>query len=119
VRWRDGVAQFIGLDAAGNTNFGLARDTTADGSIVVGNVFGGGAFIWDETRGYRGLTAALMQDYGISAQFKTVGGISDDGLVIAGADFLDRGLVVILPEPRLASALSSCAGALLLRRRRK
>jgi uncharacterized membrane protein len=109
VRWRDGVPTFIGRDANGLSHVGLAGEMTADGSVIIGNTPGGGVFVWDEAHLYRDLNEVLIEQYGIFEEFKTVAGISDDGRVIAGTDFANKGLVVVLPEPT-----SACAGAALL-----
>lgn len=111
VRWLDGVPQAL----AGPSVLGVARDSTFDGSIIVGNITPGdaGAFIWDSGHGYRNLTAALLTDYGLVADFGTVAGMSDDGLVIAGTDHAGVGLVVVLPEPSTAMTIILIAVSLL------
>ena len=118
VRWHNGIAEHIGLSAAGQPNTGVALDCTADGSVVVGNVIFGnaGAFIWDAAHGYRDLNAALLADYGLLTSFAKIGGISDDGLVIVGTDPGEVGLVVVLPEPTGLVAVAAALAGLLARR---
>jgi probable HAF family extracellular repeat protein len=89
-RWT-GAEGMVGLgDLDGGGFFSMARDVSADGSIVVGEGRtdnGDQAFIWDEVNGMRSLQAVLTGDYGLDLtgwQLRSAWGISADGLIITG-----------------------------------
>lgn len=118
-RWTSAGMVSIGHLGAGST---LANDTTADGSIIVGN--GEQAFIWDAGHGMRPLADALLQDYGLDLQgfkLQSAQAISANGQYIVGytGGFGDRtAWIITLPEPGTA-VLMLGATLMMLRRTSK
>ena len=129
-----------GMDGLGDLPGGdfdsSAKDTTADGSIVVGrsNVLGGqltsssDPFIWDEVHGMRNLVDVLTNDFGLGAalagwNLTEATAISDDGRVIIGNGINPDGnfeawRAVLVPEPSTALLGGlACVGLLTFRRR--
>ena len=88
----------------GHSGPGYVTGLSADGSTIVGWV--PGAFIWDADEGWRWLQAVLIDDYGLDLTewvLYEAGGISSDGLTIAGTGVNPSGdfeaWVVTLPAP--------------------
>jgi probable HAF family extracellular repeat protein len=109
-RWTSaGGVQFLG-----DVNYSDARGVSGDGSIVVGD----GPFIWDATRGMRGLEQVLVNDYGLDLtgwNLRNANGISADGSTIVGTGIhLDRdeAWIATIPEPS-SVALLGLGGILL------
>lgn len=91
--------------------------TSSDGSIVIGNSWQVGAFIWDELHGTRELDNTLVDDYGLDLAGWDLGwvyGISDDGMTMVGGGVNPYGAnetwIVTIPEP--ATVVLLAAGGL-------
>jgi probable HAF family extracellular repeat protein len=81
-------------------------DVSGDGSVVVGNSWVVGGFIWDATNGTRLLSDALVADYGLDLggwRLDGVSAISDDGRILVGGGRNPQGQneiwMVTVPEP--------------------
>lgn len=90
-RWEKG--QMIGLGGLSDDQelFGMARDASADGTIIVGSseddAHGNEAFIWDAANGMRNLHQVLVNEYGLDLagwSLNNATAISDDGRSITG-----------------------------------
>jgi len=104
----------------GSGNFSEAHDTSADGSVVVGE--SGQAFIWTPAMGMRPLRDVLAED-GLDLTgwtLTTAWGVSDDGTIITGSginpDGQTEAWIATIPEPS-PCALVAIAGCLCLARR--
>jgi uncharacterized membrane protein len=93
----------------GTSDFGIAYDASADGSVVVGTVRIGDdfqrAFVWTPSTGTR-LLRDILSDANVDTdgwQLDEAVAVSDDGTVIVGnasiVDFAVRGFVVRLGTP--------------------
>ena len=119
-RWTqaDGM---VGLGVAG-----IAWDSSADGSVIVGHSDSGKAWIWDDTNGVRFIFDVLEAD-GLDLTgwtLKRATGISDDGLVVVGEGINPDGNeeawiadLSFIPEPTTC-ALALAALCLAMSRRR-
>ena len=114
-------------DLPGGPNHSYPRDTSADGSIIIGqssSSLGDEAFIWDASHGLRNLKSVLISDYHLDVSgwmLRDAEGISADGLTITGYGETPAGegraWIVTLPEP--STALLLIAMACVSRRRRR
>ncbi|HUU82548.1 MAG TPA: PEP-CTERM sorting domain-containing protein [Phycisphaerae bacterium] len=96
------------------------QDVSADGSVIVGDA-GGGAFIWDQTHGFRFLHD-IITAHGIDMgdwQLAFVHGVSADGRTIVGTAYHDNLIeawIAHIPEP---TTLPLFVLAMLLATRRR
>lgn len=83
VRWENGVPTVLTPG-----DFGNAHAVSADGSVVVGEGFGG-AFVWDATHGVRSISDILTAaGVDLSGYFLAAArGVSGDGSVVTGWGF--------------------------------
>jgi probable HAF family extracellular repeat protein len=110
----------LGHLPGGVAGSGVALDTSADGSLIVGRTGSGefphsGAFVWDERHGMRSLYDVLTYGFGIELDgwhLDEAVAISADGRMIAGNGRNPAGngeaWIVTIPEP--SSLLLFCAG---------
>ncbi len=101
VRWSETGIENLGIYPGGNAGtLYSAHAVSADGDTIVGladfnaTQGTGSAFIWDPVNGIRDLNRVLHDQYGLDLQgmfLYDARAISDDGLVIAGYGFDDRG----------------------------
>ncbi len=127
-RWENSAVTGLGHIAAGHVG-GIARDVSADGSVIVGEDYlsssSSRAFIWSAETGMQNLNDVLVNEYGFDLMgwtLTSVMGISDDGLTLAGNAYktLDgkpggtalTGWVAHIPEPTTMLLLASGAGLL-------
>ncbi len=104
---------------------GYANGLNADGSIVVGALSNGGAFIWTEDEGIRRLQDVLVSEYSMDLEGWNLRGateISADGNTIVGYGIHNgtyEGFIVTIPEPSSALLLALGAAVPLRRLRRR
>lgn len=122
-------AGMVGLgDLPGGQFHSLAKDVSADGSIVIGSgttALGSEAFIWNETAGMRSLQELLLNDLGLDlggfTSLLDATGISDDGITIVGsginADGHTEAFIATIPEPSTALLVAIMGLAAIHRRR--
>lgn len=121
--WNDGELMLLPESPDGATPHS-ATGVSADGSVVVGEFDGHGAFIWDAVHGTRDLQQVLRDVCGLDLagwSLRSAYSISADGLTITGwgANSYDRdeAFVAHLPEPGTFT-LASFSLAMFMRRRR-
>lgn len=106
----------------------VARDVSADGSVIVGEVspeVGGRlGFVWTDEAGMRTLNDVLVDDFGVDLggwDLANVRSVTPDGLTFAGVGFNPDGLaesfIVTVPEP--ATVVLLITGFVALSRRRR
>jgi probable HAF family extracellular repeat protein len=105
-RWEGGVMTDLGsLGPAGDESESVSWDTSADGSVVVGET-NAGAFIWDAIHGMRSLQDVLVSEFGLNLtgwSLDEARGVSNDGRTIVGngvnPDGQQEAWIAVLPEP--------------------
>jgi probable HAF family extracellular repeat protein len=113
--WTLGSDAIVGLGYRSD-RVNQAADVSADGSMIVGSIEGGGttdvrAFLWTPERGVRTLEDVLVEDYGVTLPgwtLYTASGISADGSTIVGSGDGPNGSeawILTIPEPAPAPAL--------------
>lgn len=125
VRW----TKAGGVEALGESFGGGATGVSADGSVIIGFIYGGGAsFIWTEATGIRELRS-LFTEAGINLSSWNdiwVNDVSADGRTFVGGGFRRDGsieawmaVVDVVPEPasQVMFIFSACATCTLLRTR--
>ncbi len=138
--WVNGATEPLLTLDGGDPN-GLAKDASADGSVVVGHTYEllpeapylmvDHAFVWTEAKGLVVLEELLTDDYALDLTGWTLTeavAISDDGLTIVGNGLYDDGLtdglitqawIAHIPEPTTGLVLMVGLGGVVLRRRRR